>query len=61
MAKTSEAQRRAVRKYQAKKKRISLDIDKNIFKVWNDSANARGMTMTAFIKEAVYARVEQGW
>ena len=58
---TSQAQRRAVRKYQAKRKRISLEIEKKIYPVWKSSADNLGISLTAFIKEAVYARIEQGW
>ena len=58
---TSQAQRRAVRKYQAKKKRIALEIEKEIYPVWKTAADECGISLTAFIKEAVYARVEQGW
>lgn len=57
---TSEAQRRAVKNYQSKKKRISLEIEKEIYPVWKSCADELGISLTAFIKEAVYAKIEQG-
>lgn len=59
---TSEAQKRAVMKYMKENlHRIPLDIRKEQYPIWKEAADRAGKSMNGFIKEAVNARIEQGW
>lgn len=50
---TSEAQKRAARKYLAKKKSISVRLDPEIADVMERKANERGESVNSFVESAI--------
>lgn len=55
---TSEAQRRAVRKYKAKLKRIPLDVRPDFYALLKSVADSCDESINAYIKNAISMRLE---
>lgn len=50
---TSEAQRRAVRKYQQKMKHVQLEVKPEFYDLIKETAAQKGCSMNSFISQAI--------